>query len=155
MVSIWKWVFLGPKIGISAWKSVFCYRTRFRQWPVCSPRQDGQFGFFGSIFRFWITTVFAKKIGWRGKKSSPTPLWGHRLPETALAPSARRPSVPCTACGLENCIRLKDTLLERPKATKDKVKRAEGPPAKGRWKKRFSGFCPLRGYPLKRFWQRP
>ena len=82
--------FLGQKIRISARKSVFCYRIRFRQWPVCSPQQDGQFGTFGPI-RFLITTVFVKKNRLTRQKSSSTPLWGHRLPVTALALLARRP----------------------------------------------------------------
>ena len=33
--------------------------------------------------------VSAKKLGWRVKKSSPSPLWGHRLPVIALTLSAR------------------------------------------------------------------
>ena len=38
-----------------------------------------------STFRFRVTTFFVENIGKRTKKSSPTPLWGHRVPVTALA----------------------------------------------------------------------
>ena len=42
-----------------------------------------------STFRFRVTTFFVENIGKRTKKFSPTPLWGHRLPVTVLALSAR------------------------------------------------------------------
>ena len=42
-----------------------------------------------STFRSGVTAVTVKKSGWPVKKSSPFPLWGHRLPVTALALSAR------------------------------------------------------------------
>ena len=35
--------------------------------------------------------VFVKKLGRHVKKFSPSPLWGYRLPVTALALLARRP----------------------------------------------------------------
>ena len=45
-------------------------------------------------FRFRVTAVFVWGPVRRAKKSYPTPLWGHRLPVTALALSARRPFGP-------------------------------------------------------------
>ena len=45
--------------------------------------------------------VFVKKSSLRAKKSSPLPLWGHCLPVTALALSARRPAG--FARGLDYC----------------------------------------------------
>ena len=45
-----------------------------------------------------------KKKRWPITKSSPSPLWGPRLPVTALVLSARRPFGPAPfACGLDNC----------------------------------------------------
>ena len=46
-------------------------------------------------FSFPSYTRFCKKkAGRRAKKSSPTPMWGHRQPVTALALSASRPFGP-------------------------------------------------------------
>ena len=42
-------------------------------------------------FLFPSYGCFLKKPGGRVKNSSPSPLWGHRLPVTALALSAQRP----------------------------------------------------------------
>ena len=59
----------GPKLR-------FCCRTpNFCQWPVCSPWKDGPFCTLGSIFRLEF-------LSYGAKKSSPTRLWGHRLPVT-------------------------------------------------------------------------
>ena len=44
-----------------------------------------------ATFCFRVKPVFARGPVRRAKKSSPTPLGGHRLPVTALALSARRP----------------------------------------------------------------
>ena len=41
------------------------------------------------IFDDIFDIIFVKKFSCLIKKSSPSPLWGHRLPATALALSAR------------------------------------------------------------------
>ena len=40
-------------------------------------------------FHSGVTAVFVKNFSWPVKKSSPSPLWEHRLPVKALALSAR------------------------------------------------------------------
>ena len=83
--------------------SDFCPKIRFWlcdpkfcRWPVCSPRKDGVRTTWDRFFDFLFLSYVRfcnKKNGRRTKKASPTPLWGHRQPETALALSA---------CGLDN-----------------------------------------------------
>ena len=83
--------FGGQKIRISARKSVFSYGTPFfvkgafvtlGVGSVLAPTYLVYDFSFPSYGRF-------REPGRRSKKSSPTPLWGHRLPVTALALSAR------------------------------------------------------------------
>ena len=100
MVRVQKWMFFwGPKSWFLAKKSNFCHTT-----PILD---NGPFVALGETvhflpwelffdFAFLSYSCFRKKKpvnGWRVKKSSPSPLWGHCLPVTALALSAR---------GLEN-----------------------------------------------------
>ena len=78
----------GPKISFFVWDPVFWQRG------ARNPRRWFRFGTFGSIVRFFVSEL--RPFSWgepgrRAKKSYPTPLWGHRLPVTALALSARRP----------------------------------------------------------------
>ena len=63
---------------------------KFCQWPVRSPREDGQFCTLRLIFRVQVMVIFVKEPDQHAKKSSPTPLWGHCLSVTALALSACR-----------------------------------------------------------------
>ena len=84
--------YLGQKSRFLLQKSDFCHTT-----PILVNDPFVAFGvtvhfppwnwFFN--FTFQSYSCFRKKSGWRLKKSSPSPLWGHRLPVTALAPSAR------------------------------------------------------------------
>ena len=53
-------------------------------------RLISDFGNDFSTFRLGVTSVSVKKFSWPVKKSSPFPLWGHRLTVKALALSARR-----------------------------------------------------------------
>ena len=56
-------------------------------------------------FLFPSYAVFVRGPVQRAKKSYPTPLWGHRLPVTALALSARRPFGPARfARGLDKIV---------------------------------------------------
>ena len=57
-----------------------------RKHPVCTPQRDSSFPvrINFSNFRFRVMAV-RKRSCWHVKKSSPSPLWGHRLPVTALA----------------------------------------------------------------------
>ena len=49
----------------------------FRQWTVCSPRKDGPFRTFGSIFRLKKTAIFVKKKNWLTRqKVFPHPTMG-------------------------------------------------------------------------------
>ena len=80
----------GPKIRFFVWDPVFCQRG------VRNPRRWLRFGTNVSSLRLFVPEL--RPFSWgepgrRSKKSSPTPLWGHRLPVTALALSA---------CGLDN-----------------------------------------------------
>ena len=90
----------GPKIRFFVWDRVFW------QSGARNPRRWFRFGTFGSIVRFFVSEL--RPFSWgepgrRAKKSYPTPLWGHRLPVTALALSARRPFRPARfARGLDN-----------------------------------------------------
>ena len=90
----------GPKIRFFVWDPVFW------QSGARNPRRWFRFGTFGSIVRFFVSEL--RPFSWgepgrRAKKSYPTPLWGHRLPVTALALSARRPFGPARfARGLDN-----------------------------------------------------
>ena len=89
-------LFFGPKFWFLAKKSDFCHTTPiFVDDPFLALDMTVNFPpwkrFFDFPFRSY--SCFRKKSGWRLKKSSPLPLWGHRLPVTALALSAR---------GLEN-----------------------------------------------------
>ena len=87
--------FLGPKNPDFDLKihffSVFCQRGVRNPWHwFC-------FETFGSIVRLFVSEF--RPFSWgepgrRAENSSPTPLWGHRLPVTALALSARRPFGP-------------------------------------------------------------
>ena len=77
----------GPKIRFFVWDPVFWQRG------ARNPRRWFRFGTFGSIVRFFVSEL--RPFSWgepgrRAKKSYPTPLWGHRLPVTALALSACR-----------------------------------------------------------------
>ena len=85
MVKIKKCVFLGPEISDFGPKIRFCYTTpNFVNGPFVALRETIHFApwdlFFESLFTFDF--VKKKKTGRRTKKSSPTPLWGHRLPIT-------------------------------------------------------------------------
>ena len=85
--------FLGPKIRILAQKSVFFYKTLdFVNGPFVDLAETIDLVPSDWFFDFWFPRKgpFCKKNGWRTKKSSPTPLWGHCLPVTALALLARR-----------------------------------------------------------------
>ena len=87
-------------LSVSGWvggwcrarKSVFSYGTPFFcQRGARNPRRWLRFGTFGSILRFFVSELrpFSRgEPGRRAQKSYPTPLWGHRLPVTALALSA-------------------------------------------------------------------
>ena len=90
MVRIKKWTFFfgpknpdfGPKIRFFVWDPVFCQRG------VRNPRRWLRFGTNVSSLRLFVPEL--RPFSWgepgrRSKKSSPTPLWGHRLPVTALA----------------------------------------------------------------------
>ena len=93
MVSGEKWAFFfgpknpdfGPKLIFFVWDPVFWQRG------ARNPRRWFRFGTFGSIVRFFVSELrpFSRgEPGRRAQKSYPTPLWGHRLPVTALALSA-------------------------------------------------------------------
>ena len=86
MVRVQKWTpFFGPKISVFGPKIRFLpYDPNFAQWPIFSPPWKQFFDFPSGV-----TAVSVKKFSWPVKKSSPFPLWGHRLPVTALALSAR------------------------------------------------------------------
>ena len=81
--------------------SFFCPKIRFLQYdpkcgrrPDCSPQRDGSFRTWDQFFDFLFPSYSRfrkKKLGRRAKTPSPSQLWGHRLPVTALALSARRP----------------------------------------------------------------
>ena len=93
MVRVQKWTFfLAPKIRISARKSVFFHmETCFLHWNLVSPGRYANFETNGSSLRLFVPELRLFSWGESGrrfKKSSPTPLWGHRLPVTALALSA-------------------------------------------------------------------
>ena len=62
----------GPKGPIFGQKANFCTKSHF------------------STFCSRVRATFVKKNGRRATKSSPSQLWGHRLPVTARALSARR-----------------------------------------------------------------
>ena len=94
MVRVQKWAFFfgpknpdfGPKIRFFVWDPVFCQRG------VRNPRRWLRFGTNVSSLRLFVPEL--RPFSWgepgrRSKKSSPTPLWGHRLPVTALALEAR------------------------------------------------------------------
>ena len=74
--------------------------VRIKEWDLCFGPKISVFGpktrFLpnGPNFRYGVTAVSVKKSGGPVKKSSPFPLWGHRLPVTALALSERRPFGP-------------------------------------------------------------
>ena len=108
MVGTKKWLFFfgpknphfGPKIRFFVWDPVFW------QSGARNPRRWFRFGTFGSSVRLFVSELrpFSRgEPGRRAQKSYPTPLWGHRLPVTALALSARRPFGPARfARGLDN-----------------------------------------------------
>ena len=81
--------FLGPKSRFLVQRSNFCRTTPiFVNDPFLALGMTVHFlpweWFFD--FPFWGYSSFRKKkSGWPVKKSSPYPLWGHRLPVTALA----------------------------------------------------------------------
>merc|ERR1712004_592604 len=93
--------FFGPKFWFLAQKSDFCHTTPILvddpflalSMTVNFPRWER---FFDFPFR-------SSSISGPVKKSSPLPLWGHRLPVKALALSARRPFGP--ARGLDKFLR--------------------------------------------------
>ena len=75
-----------PKIRFFIWDRVFLAQGRAypSAWgPLWHLR------IYCATFRFRVTPVFVRGPVRRAKKSSPTPLWGHRLPVTVLALSAR------------------------------------------------------------------
>ena len=75
-----------PKINFFVWDPVFW------QSGARNPRRWFRFGTFGSSVRLFVFELrpFSRgEPGRRAQKSYPTPLWGHRLPVTALALSAR------------------------------------------------------------------
>ena len=87
-------IFLGGLgFWISARKSVFCYRTPdFVNGLFVAPGETVDLAHLDRFFLLFLprnARFRKKKTGWRAKKSSPTPLWGHCLPVTALALSAR------------------------------------------------------------------
>ena len=85
--------FFGPKNPVFGPKLIFFVWDRvFWQSGARNPRRWFRFGTFGSILRFFVSELrpFSRgEPGRRAQKSYPTPLWGHRLPVTALALSAR------------------------------------------------------------------
>ena len=75
--------------NLSFWPKnpILATRPNFGQLTVCSPWRDRSFPTSGAIFDFLFPSYSRfrkKKPGWCIKKSSPSPLWGHRLPVTAL-----------------------------------------------------------------------
>ena len=79
--------FRARKLGSRPENPFFCHRTpNFVDGPFVAP---GETVHFQPSDRFFVLRPFRKKKRPRAKKSSPTPLWGHRLPVTALALSAR------------------------------------------------------------------
>ena len=90
--------FFGPKNPVFGPKLIFFVWDRvFWQSGARNPRRWFRFGTFGSILRFFVSEL--RPFSWgepgrRAQKSYPTPLWGHRLPVTALALSARGPFGP-------------------------------------------------------------
>ena len=105
---------MGPKIQILAQKSIFCYRTPdFVNDPFVDLGKTVDLAPSDWFFDFLFVRngPFCKKTGWCAKKSSPTPLWGHRLQVTALALSARRPFGPARfARGPDKTVYCCDTL---------------------------------------------
>merc|ERR1711952_513837 len=90
-------LFLGQKFQFLAKKSDFCHTIPiFVDDPFLALDMTVIFhlGNDFSTFRSGVTAVSVKKSGCRLKKSSPLPLWGHRLPVTALALLARGPFGP-------------------------------------------------------------
>ena len=86
-------LFLGPKFRFLAQKSNFCHTTLILvNGPFVALGDTVHFPPWERFFDFPSPCYghFCKKK-LRVKKSFPSPLWGHRLPVTALAPSARRP----------------------------------------------------------------
>ena len=77
---------LGPKICTHA-------TPNFVNGPFVALEETVHFALWDRFvdFSFPSSGSLLKKNGRRTKKSSPTPLWGHHLPVTALALSARRP----------------------------------------------------------------
>ena len=99
--------FFGPKNPVFGPKLIFFVWDRvFWQSGARNPRRWLRFGTFGSSVRLFVSELrpFSRgEPGRRAQKSYPTPLWGHRLPVTALALSARRPFGPARfARGLDN-----------------------------------------------------
>ena len=73
--------FFWPKNSVFSLRIRFLpYDPKFCQRPVCSPRRDGSFPTFRTIFPSY--SRFPVKPGRCAKKTSPTPLWGHCLPVT-------------------------------------------------------------------------
>ena len=92
MVRVQKCFFWALNLGFWPKNLIFAIRPQFCQRPVCSPQRGRSFPTLGTIIRLSVPEVqqfSLKKSGWRLKKSSPSSLWGHRLPVTALALSAR------------------------------------------------------------------
>ena len=105
---------MGPKFRYLVQKSDFCHSTpvlvndpfltlgmavKFRPWER----------FFDFPFRSYSSS-HKKKYSWPVKKPSPFLLWGHCLPVTALALSARKPFGPVRfARGLDNKVKLCNT----------------------------------------------
>ena len=93
--------FLGLKSRFWAKKSDICHTIPILVdglFNVCSPRRDRSFPTWGTIF--WLSVPELQPFS-----------WGHRLPITALALSARRPFGPaCFARGLDNCLSFNDMI---------------------------------------------
>ena len=93
-------LFFGPKFRFLAQKSDFCHTTPiFVDDPFLALDMTVNFPPWKRFFDFPLRSYscFVKKSGWPAKKSSPFPLWGYRLPLTALALSTRRPFGPAWA----------------------------------------------------------
>ena len=76
--------FLGPKCPDLGQKILFSYARLY-------PSAWGPFWhlwIYCATFRYRVTPVFVRGPSRCTKKSSPTPLWGHRLPVTTLASRA-------------------------------------------------------------------
>ena len=114
MVRVMSWMFfLGPKTQFSDQKSVFYHMTlNYVNGPFVALREMVHFAPWDWFFNFSFLSY--GRFRWRTKKSSPTPLWGHCLPVTALAtppPECAQPQKLCTANFSSGTLK---TLINRP-----------------------------------------